>query len=60
MTQENKKTKTMMMSLHPKEVWLIERWRKRYRFGEITIKMHEGIPQGITKSSLRDYPPKEL
>jgi len=46
------------MELSPKEVFIIQRWRKKYRFGEIIIKIHEGIPQGIEKIILKDYPPK--
>jgi len=41
------------------ESFVIERWRTRYRFGEIRIKMHEGDPQGIEKVILKDYPPKK-
>jgi len=41
------------------ENFVIERWRTKYRFGEITIKMHEGEPQYITKIVLNDRPPKD-
>ena len=41
------------------EEFVIERWRSRYRFGEITIKMHEGDPQYITKVVLNDRPPQK-
>ena len=36
--------------LHKNEIWLIERWRNKYKFGEITIVIQNGIPQLIKKA----------
>jgi len=54
---KDKGYKTLM--LHPNEVFVIECWRKKYRFGELTIKIHEGIPQLVEKVRIKEYPPKE-
>lgn len=52
---EKKKIKKLITE---NENFVIERWRNKYRFGEIHIKIHEGEPQGIEKVILKDYPPK--
>ena len=52
------KKKTIKLEVHPNEKWVIECWRKKYRFGEITIKIHEGIPQVLEKIRIKEYPPK--
>lgn len=46
------------MELHPNEKWVIDKWRKQYRFGILEIKIHEGIPQFIEKVRIKEYPPK--
>jgi len=50
--------KLIRMELHPNEKWLVECWRKKYRFGELTVKIHEGIPQCLEKIKIKEYPPK--
>ena len=56
---EDKQKIKKKMELHPNEIFVIECWRKKYRFGEITIKIHEGIPQVLEKIRIKEYPPKE-
>ena len=34
-----------VIQLHPKELAMLRRLRSKYRFGEVTIIMHEGIPK---------------
>ena len=53
MKEEKRKIKKMLTE---NENFIIDRWRSRYRFGEITIKMHEGEPQYIEKVVIKDYP----
>lgn len=36
------------------ENFVIDRWRKKYRFGEITLKIFEGEPQCIVKAVFND------
>ena len=56
---ENQKEKRKIkMELNPNEAWVVEKWRKQYRFGTIEIKIHEGIPQFIEKVRIKEYPPK--
>lgn len=33
--------------LHPLEIELIKRIREKYRFGEVTLILHEGLPRKI-------------
>ena len=47
------------MELSPNEAWVVECWRKKYRFGMIEIKMHEGIPVLLEKIRIKEYPPKQ-
>lgn len=51
--------KLIHMDVNPNEAFIIRRWRKVYRFGRIEILIHNGIPQGIEKIILKDYPQKE-
>jgi len=37
------------MELHPYEAELIKRIREKYHYGEITIKVHGGLPDKIVK-----------
>ena len=53
---KDKGYKTLM--LHPNEIFIVECWRKKYRFGELIIKVSEGLPQFIEKVRIREYPPK--
>ena len=46
-------------SLHPYEIFMIRRWRDKYRFGEMTIIVQEGIPLRIRKSIINDDPRDE-
>lgn len=39
--------------LHPMEVDLILNLRHEYRFGEVSVLVHEGIPQQILKTVKR-------
>ena len=42
---KQKKPVLRKMKVHPNEEWLIKLWREKYRFGEFTVVMHDGIPQ---------------
>jgi len=42
--------------LHPNELWLIKKIRQKYRFGEITIIIRNGVPLRIKKGYLDDDP----
>ena len=46
------------MELSPNEAWVVEKWRKQYRFGVIEVKMHEGEPVSLEKIRIKEYPPK--
>ena len=50
------KDKLEILELHPLEIWLIKRWREKYRFGEITIIVQDGIPQRIKQVIFNDDP----
>ena len=54
--QEQKTTKKITMNLDPLEVWAVNRWRNKYRFGRIEFIIHKGLPKGIEKGILKDYP----
>jgi hypothetical protein len=56
MAEEKKK---INMALHPNEAWLIEMWRTKYRYGEITVIFSAGIPQQIRKAIISEIPPKD-
>ncbi len=45
MEKENKIT----MALHPLEAQQIELQRSKYRWGEIVVVMHDGLPQRFRK-----------
>lgn len=51
--------KLIHMEVSPNEAFIISRWRKTYRFGRIEILIHDGVPQGIEKIILKDYPEKK-
>lgn len=36
--------------LHPKEVELIKLIREKFRFGKITVILHDGLPQRIEET----------
>ena len=44
---EKKIIKTIHFELHPLEAELITVLRERYKFGEIQIVMHQGLPRDI-------------
>lgn len=49
---------TIKMLVHPNEKWVIDKWRKQYRFGTIEIKINEGVPVLIEKVRIKELPPK--
>ena len=49
-----------MIKLHSNEVWLIKKWRNKYRFGEITITIQNGVPQRIKKVIFNEDPRDEI
>lgn len=53
---QNKNQEVKVESLHPNEEWLILRWRNKYRYGEITIIIQDGIPQRIKQCIIGDDP----
>ena len=56
---ENQKDKRLIhIEVSPNEAWIIRRWRNKYRFGRIELLIHDGVPQGIEKIILKDYPKK--
>lgn len=42
--QVNNDTVIEILELHPNEVYLLRSLRTRFRFGDITITMREGLP----------------
>ena len=56
MEEENNK---ITMALYPEEVWQIEQQRSKYRWGEITVIMHDGLPQRFRKVEVNIVPPKK-
>ena len=56
MEKENNK---ITMALYPEEVWQIEQQRSKYRWGEITVIMHDGLPQRFRKVEVNIVPPKK-
>lgn len=43
-----------VLPLHDKEIDLILKMRKRFRFGEITIKVRDGLPWSIEKTTITE------
>ena len=52
-----KKPNLRTMKVHPHEEWLIKKWREKYRYGEITIIMQDGLPVRIKQSFAVEAPP---
>lgn len=50
---ENKKYDIQVNSF---ELWVINKWRKKYRFGEITIVISEGFPIRIRRAFCNETP----
>jgi len=48
--------KNNQMALHPNEMWLIQKWREEYRFGELTIIIQDGLPVRIRKVEFGEAP----
>ena len=42
--------------LHQREEWLINQIRNKYKYGEITVVIQDGIPQYIRKGFVNDRP----
>ena len=53
-TDENNQIK-----LHPNELWIIRQWRKKYRYGEMTIIINNGIPIRIRRAFINETPDDE-
>ncbi len=47
--QPPKQNNLVLIELHPFEVELIQRIRDKYRFGEITIEIRNGLPDRVVK-----------
>lgn len=43
-----------ILPLHAKEIDLILKMREKYRFGEITIKVRDGRPWSIEKTTITE------
>ena len=56
---EEKNKRLIHIEVSPNEAFIIRRWRKKYRFGRIEILIHDGVPQGIEKVILKDFPEKK-
>jgi hypothetical protein len=54
--KESSEAEIVISTLHPFEMWLIRKWRTKYRFGEITISVQNGVPQRIKKVIVSDDP----
>ena len=46
--------------LHPFEAWLLLQFRTKYRFGEITVVIQDGIPQRIKVAVIKADPRDKL
>lgn len=44
-----KQNNLVIVELHPFELELIKRIREKYRFGEITIEIRNGLPDRVVK-----------
>lgn len=40
---------TLLNELHPKEVALLLSLRNKFRYGDVVVKMRDGIPQRLSK-----------
>jgi hypothetical protein len=56
---EEKRKINMAPHLHYNEAWIIDRWRTKYRYGEMTIIVKDGIPIQIRKAIIIDSPQDE-
>ena len=56
MSSNKMQKKKTLTDLHPLEAWVISRWRTKYRFGEITLVIQDGLPQRIKKAEFYDDP----
>ena len=59
MNQQNQKKliARKKIEVHPNEEWLIKIWRKKYRYGEITVIMQDGLPVRIKQTISVEAPP---
>lgn len=46
---ENTDSTITIVELHPQEVELLKALRNKWRFGEVTIMMREGIPHRLVR-----------
>lgn len=46
---QNNDTTIEILELHPKEVELLRNLRTKYRFGDITIIVRDGVPMSIKR-----------
>lgn len=53
-TEEKNLDQNQVLPLHPKEVDLILAMRNRFRFGEITIKIRDGRPYSVEKTTITE------
>lgn len=52
--------KKITIQLHPFELWLVNKWRKKYRYGEITVSISDGIPVRIVRAFANETPQNDL
>lgn len=57
METQIKKPLNRKIKVHPNEEWLINKWREKYRYGEITIIMQDGLPVRIKQAITVEAPP---
>jgi hypothetical protein len=48
---------TVIIELHPNEIYLIRSLRTKFRFGEVTIMMRDGLPMRWKRITEFDQPP---
>ena len=53
-----KRKEKITIEVNSNEKWVIELWRKKYRFGVLEIKIHEGVPVSAEKIRIKELPPK--
>ena len=53
---EPPKNSNKIITVHPYEDWIINLWRKKYRYGEITLIIVDGLPIRLRKAIINETP----
>lgn len=56
--QSSDTTLLEIIDLHPNEMYLIKSLRNKFRFGEVTIVMRDGLPMRWRRVTEFDEPPR--